>query len=416
MELKSGVYFIYAANQNKVKIGRSKNIEKRFRELRTGFMDDGILLLGILSNEEVELESILHKRFAHLRANGEWFYLTKELDDFILNCHFEYGNITKYNDLKKNQKKMTYNSLGMYKFIRYLKNLQNKYLVPLLIGIAGLIIAIYNFTYSLKVDNDFMIFLSYFYFIILPLYLPFLAKEIIAYQSIKVGITFFVLIAFVLIFEFSNLLLGLNDSFLSYFRIITLSVCVPFMKNIGIMNQGAIWYENQNLKAKEKYIRNELSPTDKIKNAENLLKEIHQLENIQKRVTYIVSFVTIVILNLYCIFYERRHPELRFAICFILDFAVSIWWFVSFLMKKKEMEDKKKLIKIKSFIIPLSIFIVLMTCIVFDNSFSVFGRVLLIILTALFPVSLTYFATMWKIDKAKINLKILIQSVKERRE
>ncbi len=50
-----GVYVIYAPNQDKIKIGRSSQILKRYSDLRTGFMDEGELILKIGGVSDVML-------------------------------------------------------------------------------------------------------------------------------------------------------------------------------------------------------------------------------------------------------------------------------------------------------------------------------------------------------------------------
>jgi uncharacterized protein YeeX (DUF496 family) len=64
-----------------VKIGRSKNPEKRLKQLSTGSPYKLEIIKKIRGNENLERE--IHDKFSHLRMNGEWFELTDELSEFI---------------------------------------------------------------------------------------------------------------------------------------------------------------------------------------------------------------------------------------------------------------------------------------------------------------------------------------------
>jgi hypothetical protein len=64
-----------------VKIGRASNIAKRMRALQSASPVTLKLLAVLSTNQNDELE--LHKRWAHLRGQGEWFQLSDELLAFI---------------------------------------------------------------------------------------------------------------------------------------------------------------------------------------------------------------------------------------------------------------------------------------------------------------------------------------------
>lgn len=74
-----GVYFI--GFDNYIKIGRSSNVARRIYGLQTGFPTPLIIYL-ILTDPEVS-ELGMHRKFKHLRLQGEWFKKTKELTDYI---------------------------------------------------------------------------------------------------------------------------------------------------------------------------------------------------------------------------------------------------------------------------------------------------------------------------------------------
>ena len=80
------IYFILNTDSNAVKIGRSKNVEKRKSSLQVANPVELILLKTIEINSEKvarNQEKKLHQRFAHLNILGEWFKFDPELQEFI---------------------------------------------------------------------------------------------------------------------------------------------------------------------------------------------------------------------------------------------------------------------------------------------------------------------------------------------
>lgn len=75
------IYFIQSGDY--VKIGYSKNPEKRLKSLQTGNQAPLKLLLVLDGGTDKEAE--LHERFAELRSRGEWFYHSNDLAHFIDN-------------------------------------------------------------------------------------------------------------------------------------------------------------------------------------------------------------------------------------------------------------------------------------------------------------------------------------------
>lgn len=74
---ESFVYFIEAVGLGKIKIGVSRNPQKRLVELSTGSPVPLKLLATIPG--DVRREKELHAKFGHARVDGEWFYATSEL-------------------------------------------------------------------------------------------------------------------------------------------------------------------------------------------------------------------------------------------------------------------------------------------------------------------------------------------------
>ena len=75
------LYFV-ADNENpnydnlRVKIGISKHIEKRIRQLQTGSPQELKLMGQIKSKNDRDLEAELHKKYSANRLHGEWFLLS----------------------------------------------------------------------------------------------------------------------------------------------------------------------------------------------------------------------------------------------------------------------------------------------------------------------------------------------------
>jgi len=69
------IYFFIEDTNEKVKIGRARDIERRRRNLQTGNPRKLLLLGWIRTDDDVRAEQEIHRHFHIRRANGEWFDL-----------------------------------------------------------------------------------------------------------------------------------------------------------------------------------------------------------------------------------------------------------------------------------------------------------------------------------------------------
>lgn len=87
--LKTGhIYFILAHEAKAIKIGYSANPRARYENLCTGSPEPLIFYGSVPGNREDETD--LHKKFKHLRLNGEWFRECDELYNHIEDLAEEY--------------------------------------------------------------------------------------------------------------------------------------------------------------------------------------------------------------------------------------------------------------------------------------------------------------------------------------
>lgn len=75
-------YIIHDKKNNAYKIGMSKNPTKRLKQLQTGNSNKLYLLASFKSNQY--LEKFLHKLLSFDNIRGEWFELTVEKLEFLI--------------------------------------------------------------------------------------------------------------------------------------------------------------------------------------------------------------------------------------------------------------------------------------------------------------------------------------------
>jgi hypothetical protein len=76
------IYFIQSNDNRYIKIGKANNPVKRLAALQTN-SPHRLKLLAVMPGDYEE-ESLLHKRFAVFRTQGEWFNAVPILMDFVL--------------------------------------------------------------------------------------------------------------------------------------------------------------------------------------------------------------------------------------------------------------------------------------------------------------------------------------------
>jgi hypothetical protein len=83
-----------------LKISMSNNPEKRLADLQTGHPDK-LVLYTVVKDVRPEYELEVHRILGHIRKQGEWFELTDELMNFMLNRIAETGYPFKVNNTFK---------------------------------------------------------------------------------------------------------------------------------------------------------------------------------------------------------------------------------------------------------------------------------------------------------------------------
>ncbi|MCA6372012.1 MAG: GIY-YIG nuclease family protein [Cytophagales bacterium] len=331
--LTQGVYFIYAPNQSKVKIGRSKNINTRFNQLRTGFMDEGILLIGILTKNEVQLESELHEKFLKLRANGEWFYLTNELKNFILTANLIYDNVTLFDGLSRLKQDLTFQNIGLLKYDDFIKKIQRKYILPTILIIAGFSLAYSNYKLGQTTTDSALQFSSYFILAFFPLYTPVLMKLILEYTDVKTHLQYSLILLLGFVFESFNLIFHFDTVAINLFRILVSVSYLSFTRIVLIQ----IWINKRNElnDEKAKIEIKSLSGLELINRGNLLINRIKMYKRNTEHLIKVMSILTYLTLSSVLIILEEYSWSYKLRILAILNAGVILWLILNFVSKLK---------------------------------------------------------------------------------
>jgi len=87
------VYFLKNEDTGLVKIGMSRNLKSRIKDLRATVPGRSALLETVYTNRPRHLEKMFHLMFDKYRMNGEWFKLPDENDGTFWNQIRLYGSI-----------------------------------------------------------------------------------------------------------------------------------------------------------------------------------------------------------------------------------------------------------------------------------------------------------------------------------
>lgn len=82
------VYLICDPGQDTYKIGVTRDLaQKRLKRLQTGNASELHIIHSVYATYPFRLETILHNKFKHKRATGEWFYLDQDdIKNFEQTC------------------------------------------------------------------------------------------------------------------------------------------------------------------------------------------------------------------------------------------------------------------------------------------------------------------------------------------
>ena len=83
--ISSYVYFLRNSGTEQVKIGRTKNIDNRIKQLQTGNSGKLFYDFYIETSNSNLLEKTLHKKFSDKRIRGEWFKISQNESLLIKN-------------------------------------------------------------------------------------------------------------------------------------------------------------------------------------------------------------------------------------------------------------------------------------------------------------------------------------------
>ena len=96
------VYLIKEGSNNYYKIGVSKDVNSRIKQLQTGSAGSIEFYYEFYSEYSYKIEKALHRHHKFNNISGEWFDLTREQVDGFLDTCQKYENNIKATDKTKN--------------------------------------------------------------------------------------------------------------------------------------------------------------------------------------------------------------------------------------------------------------------------------------------------------------------------
>ena len=105
MRNKAYIYLLKVSSDGIYKIGVSKNVEKRVKQLQTGNPEPIEIVKTFLSQYPYKIENVLHRRFKTNNVQGECFYMSeKDIENFEEDCKVCEENFTLFDDYENSFK------------------------------------------------------------------------------------------------------------------------------------------------------------------------------------------------------------------------------------------------------------------------------------------------------------------------
>ncbi|MCM1221537.1 MAG: GIY-YIG nuclease family protein [Lachnospiraceae bacterium] len=98
---KAYVYILKVSPDGVYKIGVSKDVEKRVKQLQTGNPESIEIVKKFLSNYPYKIESVMHRRFQYNHVQGECYYLSEhDIETFEESCSICETNFSLLEDIE----------------------------------------------------------------------------------------------------------------------------------------------------------------------------------------------------------------------------------------------------------------------------------------------------------------------------
>lgn len=98
--LKAGVYFVQQSHDGPIKVGWSRNIPRRMRQLQTA-QGQPLRLLGHIETQDASLEKVFQERLSKHHLQGEWFEGTSAVLEAICSLIDEHPMGSLHDGIRK---------------------------------------------------------------------------------------------------------------------------------------------------------------------------------------------------------------------------------------------------------------------------------------------------------------------------